>query len=298
LGLGIVNFDNNLLIKEVIERDSMFFTRHINQNLMPITAAIVFMAQMFVNNLDARISFAEIKGLGGIFKDEYQQLNPLWGALLWESKYVENIYRFDYKQLRPGKTIFEHPENLVPGAVCLTHNLFFFQHDGVTFTPTGNPSYPAFYLDVEKIGQVIALLEIYKIPEKRESLKNLLKKIFEPLFIQSNKTEAPKSTTDITTIQVQLIAAQKGLKNIPELKTEDKEKLIELQKELKKAIDENKKAHEESQKVELKTRIKNLQGQITELSKPEEDRKALLSTIKNWKNKKYHFNNNRYLTFN
>jgi len=80
---------------------------------------------------------------------ELQQVNgnrfsPLWGAILWNSPYIENLWRY-------GDT----PSNTIQ----LIKELFFLHHDEITFDATHLPLKIGAYLSLEDIGKIIGYID-------------------------------------------------------------------------------------------------------------------------------------------
>jgi hypothetical protein len=84
-------------------------------------------------------------------------LSPSQGAALWNSPYLKNLYDFGQD---------DDP------VVQLIRQLFFLQHDGVTFDITSLPTKFAKYLSHENVGKIVGWLESSRSDEQVQKLLN------------------------------------------------------------------------------------------------------------------------------
>jgi len=95
---------------------------------------------------------------------ELQQVNgnrfsPLWGAILWNSPYIENLWRYG------------DPSS---NTIQLIKELFFLHHDEITFDTTHLPLKIGAYLSLEDVGKIIGYIDnfhtsMYLYSKARES---------------------------------------------------------------------------------------------------------------------------------
>jgi len=142
-----------------------------------------------ITNLFSEIPITQIKTFQGVFKPDYiegippeelqfneNKFNPTWGAIFWNSPYVENLYKLGCE---------EH------GSIKLIHDLFFVQHDEVSFDATCLPLKIAYYFSPEDIGKIIGLIDNYQTSRSfpiKEQLTNLID------HIESEYTNTIKTT--------------------------------------------------------------------------------------------------------
>ena len=88
------------------------------KNIFLKLTAIAFLGAF---SLKAEIPVTQIRGLASILNQDKQYLSPVWGAVLWNSPYVENLYLFGLP---------------TSATVKLARSIFFVHHDEVTFDVT------------------------------------------------------------------------------------------------------------------------------------------------------------------
>jgi hypothetical protein len=127
------------------------------KNIFLKLVAVVFLGAF---SLKAEIPVTQIRGLASVLKPDKQYLSPVWGAVLWNSPYVENLYRFGLP---------------TSNTVKLARSIFFVHHDDVTFDTTYLATRIATYFTPYFIGQLVALIDNYQInTQKLAELKTKL----------------------------------------------------------------------------------------------------------------------------
>ncbi len=119
---------------------------------------ILFATLFLLNTISfvtPKIYIGQIKGFVDVLNPKYEYLSPFHGAMLWETSYVENLYRFAPKS----------------STKKLIKELFFLQFDDVTFDVTNHPLLPAYYFDSKIIGKLVGTFVEYQ--NKLEKLKKL-----------------------------------------------------------------------------------------------------------------------------
>ncbi len=99
------------------------------------------------------MSVSDLKDTYSIFKEPYQHLSPLHGALLWESGIIKNYY--DAALSAPASTHKWLPA--IDAPVRLVRALFTDTMGNLDVS--NNPNYPARHLGISTIGAIIARFE-------------------------------------------------------------------------------------------------------------------------------------------
>jgi len=104
--------------------------------------------------ISGELSVTYIKTFQNVFKPENSvlpaesnHLSPTWGAILWHSPFLENLYRYG---------------NQNHGMVKLAQELFFLHHDNVTFDATYLPTKIASHFEPQDIGILIGIIENHR----------------------------------------------------------------------------------------------------------------------------------------
>jgi len=115
---------------------------------------LVAIAFLGAFSLKAEIPVTQIRGLASVLKPDKQNFSPVWGAVLWNSPYIENLYRFGLP---------------TSNTVRLARSIFFVHHDDVTFDTTYLATRIATYFTPYLIGQLVGLIDnFYNTPVNPE----------------------------------------------------------------------------------------------------------------------------------
>jgi hypothetical protein len=115
------------------------------KNIFLKLTAIAFLGDF---SLKAEIPVPQTRGLASVLNQDKQYLSPVWGAVLWNSPYVENLYRFGLP---------------TSATVKLARSIFFVHHDQVTFDTTYLATRIATYFTPYLVGQLVALIDNYQM---------------------------------------------------------------------------------------------------------------------------------------
>lgn len=154
----------------------------------------------------AEMSITAIKGLDAIPQKNHKHLSLVHGAVWWNNKLIENLYKNGNKK---------------HATIQLLRNLFYLQKDLVTFDITTLNRNPARYFKESTIGIILAILEPYiQVASLTEEIKNelsvkLKKAIKNDINFKKHYQQARSTKEEIIK---QAIATSQDFKNLLRLK--------------------------------------------------------------------------------
>ena len=181
---------------------------------------ILFATLFLLNTISfvtPKIYIGQIKGFVDVLNPKYEYLSPIHGAMLWETSYVENLYRF-----APTSSTKK-----------LIKELFFLQFDGVTFDATSHPLLPAYSFDSKIIGKLVGTFVEYQ--NKLEKLKEFESTEDYQKIIQQKKQwgeEIRKLSTTIKKLQKSKKEDEKELPEVIEQKKATISKIREIENQI------------------------------------------------------------------